>query len=56
MNLFTVVYINIVTMIKGKIKLYPKFSKSSSSTDAPHCSINFYLQKEKRREVNADEK
>ena len=36
-------------MIKSKIKLHPNFPKSSSSTDAPLCSINFYLQKRKGR-------
>ena len=53
-NLFTDVYINIVTMIKGNLKLYPKSPKSSSSTAAPHCSTDIYLQRQKRKKSNTD--
>ena len=48
-NLFTDVYINTVTMIKGNLKLYPKSPKSSSSTAAPHCSTDFLSAKDKKR-------
>ena len=47
-NLFTDVYINTVTMIKGNLKLYPKSPKSSSSTAAPHCLTDFLSAKTKK--------
>ena len=37
-------------MIKGNLKLYPKSPKSSSSTAAPHCSTDIYLQRQKKEE------
>ena len=41
-------------MIKGNLKLYPKSPKSSSSTAAPHCSTDIYLQRQKKEEVSTD--